>query len=53
MRLTTTQGGEHHVTIPKHDPLRLGTLAGILNEVADHLQLDRDELIKRLFGSKQ
>lgn len=53
MRLTTTQGGEHHVTIPKHDPLRLGTLAGILNEVADHFQLNRDDLIERLFGSKK
>ena len=26
MRLTTTVRGEHHITIPRHDPLRLGTL---------------------------
>ena len=26
MRLTTAEGGEHHVTIPRHDPLRVGTL---------------------------
>jgi predicted RNA binding protein YcfA (HicA-like mRNA interferase family) len=26
MRLTTQQGGEHHVTIPRHSPLRVGTL---------------------------
>ena len=33
MRLTTQQQGEHHVTIPCHDPLRVGTLAAILAEV--------------------
>lgn len=36
MRLTTLEGGEHRVTIPRHDPLRVGTLAGILGEVAAH-----------------
>ena len=34
MRLTTTQNGEHHVTIPVHDPLRIGTLSSILTDVA-------------------
>jgi len=26
MRLTTAQRGEHHVTVPDHGPLRVGTL---------------------------
>ncbi|MBN1657436.1 MAG: type II toxin-antitoxin system HicA family toxin [Anaerolineae bacterium] len=26
MRLTTTEGGEHHITVPRHKPLRVGTL---------------------------
>jgi predicted RNA binding protein YcfA (HicA-like mRNA interferase family) len=30
LRLTTQQNGEHHVTIPDRDPLRVGTLSGIL-----------------------
>jgi predicted RNA binding protein YcfA (HicA-like mRNA interferase family) len=30
MRLTTQQQGEHHVTSPCHDPLRVGTLAANL-----------------------
>jgi hypothetical protein len=30
MRLTTQQRGEHHVTIPDHDSLRLGTLSASL-----------------------
>ena len=37
MRLTTQQNGEHHVTIPDHDELLLGTLASILADVAQHL----------------
>lgn len=50
IRLTTWQGGEHHVTIPKHDPIRLGTLSGILSDVARHFQKERSELIQELFG---
>jgi predicted RNA binding protein YcfA (HicA-like mRNA interferase family) len=50
LRLTTTIGGEHHVTIPKHKPLRVGTLNRALKEVAQHLGIDRQELLKRLFG---
>jgi len=49
IRLTTSEHGEHHVTVPNHDPLRLGTLSAILGAVAAHLSLDRDELLKRLF----
>ena len=47
MRLTTSVNGEHHVTIPRHDSLRIGTLAGILKDVSEHLGIPREEL--RLF----
>ena len=50
LRLTTQLGGEHHVTIPAHSALRLGTLSAILNEVAQHLKRDRSELIQELWG---
>ena len=49
LRLTTHEGGQHHVTIPRHGGLRVGTLAGILSDVAGHLGLTRDELVRRLF----
>ena len=49
LRLTTQQGGQHHVTIPDHDALRVGTLAGILGDVAEHLGVDRSELAQQLF----
>ncbi len=50
LRLTTNDGGQHHVTIPNHDPVKVGTLSGILGDVASHFQINRDELIQRLFG---
>ena len=50
MRLTTTERGEHHITIPRHDPLRLGTLSAILSDVAKHVDMDKPALIRELFG---
>ncbi len=50
VRLTTQEHGEHHITIPTHDPLRIGTLAAILAAVAAHHGLSRDELLNRLLG---
>jgi predicted RNA binding protein YcfA (HicA-like mRNA interferase family) len=50
MRLTTTKGGTHSITIPARGPLRVGTLAAILNEVAAHLGISRDELERELFA---
>jgi predicted RNA binding protein YcfA (HicA-like mRNA interferase family) len=49
LRLTTLQGGEHHVTVPRH-ALRVGTLAGVLSDVARHFGLTRAVLGERLFG---
>jgi len=49
LRLTTRERGEHHVTIPNHDPLKVGTLAAVLDDVGGHFELSRDELLRRLF----
>ena len=51
VRLTTTREGEHHVTIPKHRALRVGTLSGILSDIASHLKVGKETLTKELFGS--
>ena len=48
IRLTTLKNGVHHLTIPNHRPLRIGTLASILDDVAAHHQIGRDELLLRL-----
>ncbi|GAB1235092.1 type II toxin-antitoxin system HicA family toxin [Ferrigenium sp. UT5] len=50
VRVTCSLPKEHHITIPLHDPLRIGTLAAILAEVASHHGLSRDRLIGKLFG---
>lgn len=50
MRLTCQYPSEHHVTIPRHDPLRVGTLANILGEVAVFHNLDRDALIRLMWA---
>ena len=50
LRLSTSERDQHHVTIPNHDPLKVGTLAAILNDVAAHLEISRSQLIQRLFG---
>ena len=50
VRLTTQERGEHHVTVPRHDSLRLGTVAAILADVGDHFGLSREALIERLFA---
>ncbi|HSW22649.1 MAG TPA: type II toxin-antitoxin system HicA family toxin, partial [Burkholderiaceae bacterium] len=50
MRLTADLPAQHHITVPAHDPLKVGTLAAVLAEVAASLKVDRDELVRRLFG---
>lgn len=49
IRMTRLAGAQHHVTIPAHDTLKVGTLAAILSDVASQLKLSRDDLISRLF----
>jgi predicted RNA binding protein YcfA (HicA-like mRNA interferase family) len=50
VRLTCDSPIQHHVTIPNHDPLRIGTLSAILADVAAHHHVSREELLQRLFG---
>lgn len=52
IRLTTLEKGQHHITIPNHDPIRIGTLSSILSEIADHFQTSKEEIVKRLFSDK-
>ena len=47
LRLTTQQGGEH--LVPDHATLRIGTLAGILADVAEHVKITRSTLAAELF----
>ncbi|MDN5882315.1 MAG: type II toxin-antitoxin system HicA family toxin [Nitrosospira sp.] len=49
IRLTCDHPDQHHVTIPNHNPLRVGTLSAIIVDIATHHSLDREELLRRLF----
>jgi predicted RNA binding protein YcfA (HicA-like mRNA interferase family) len=44
-----TDKGTHHLTIPSHSPLKIGTLNAILDDVAAHLGIDKRDLINSLF----
>jgi predicted RNA binding protein YcfA (HicA-like mRNA interferase family) len=41
---------EHHITIPNHNPLKIGTLINIISDLADHLKIEKKKLIEKLFG---
>jgi len=49
IRLTTEKNGQHHITIPAHRPLKIGTLNAIIINVAEHFGITKDALIKKLF----
>ncbi len=50
VRLTTHKGeGTHHITIPDHKNLKIGTLSSIVKDVAAHFRISKEELINDLF----
>lgn len=50
-RLSGVISGEiHNLTIPRHKPLRIGTLHEILKDVAEHQKISREKIIEELFG---
>jgi predicted RNA binding protein YcfA (HicA-like mRNA interferase family) len=40
---------EHHITIPRHDFLKVGTLTSILNEISEYLGKDKNTIVGELF----
>jgi predicted RNA binding protein YcfA (HicA-like mRNA interferase family) len=51
IRLTTQQNGEHHVTIPHHSQIRVGTLSDILTAVGEHFDMTKDEVASAVFST--
>ncbi|MEA3444227.1 MAG: type II toxin-antitoxin system HicA family toxin [Bacteroidota bacterium] len=49
IRLSTEQNGVHHITIPDHNPLSIGTLSSILNDIALHFDISKKDLSKHIF----
>jgi predicted RNA binding protein YcfA (HicA-like mRNA interferase family) len=49
IRLSTSLNGTHHITIPNHNPIKLGTLSSIITDVALHLGKSKEEIVNKLF----
>ena len=49
IRLTTQMEGEHHITIPNHDPLKIGTLSSIIADIAHHFNKTKETLFQEIF----
>ena len=48
VRVTTRQGGENHEVVPHHQPIKTGTLSGILKRIAAHHGFTVEELLGKL-----
>ena len=48
VQLVTTQNGEHHLSIPLHSPIKVGTLSQIIGLVAEHFQISKKEALDKL-----
>jgi len=38
-----SDSGAHHVTIPNHNPIKLGTLSSIISDVAENLGISKED----------
>ncbi len=43
------KGKAHVITIPDHNPVKIGTLNNILNDISAYLSIDKKKLVKELF----
>jgi predicted RNA binding protein YcfA (HicA-like mRNA interferase family) len=48
IRLTTNVDGQFHVTVPNHDPIKVGTLRSIIKLVAEHHRITLEDLLDQL-----
>jgi predicted RNA binding protein YcfA (HicA-like mRNA interferase family) len=46
IRLTTLENGEHHITVPNHNPIKIGTLSSIIADIAEHFERTKEEIWK-------
>ncbi|MBL7731403.1 MAG: type II toxin-antitoxin system HicA family toxin [Chitinophagaceae bacterium] len=50
IRLTTQVNGQHHITVPGHNPVKIGTLSAILSDISRHFGKPKDEIFRAIFG---
>ncbi len=39
----------HNITIPDHNPIKIGTLNNIISDLADNFKIEKKALIEKLF----
>jgi predicted RNA binding protein YcfA (HicA-like mRNA interferase family) len=39
----------HHITIPNHSPIKIGTLSSIIKDVAEFNSTTKENIIERIF----
>ena len=44
----TVENSTHHITIPNHDPVKVGTLNSILNDLSENLKIPKEVIIQNL-----
>ncbi|MCJ7581848.1 MAG: type II toxin-antitoxin system HicA family toxin [Candidatus Aminicenantes bacterium] len=49
IRLTRSMEEDHHITIPKHKTLKIGTLNSIIKKVGENLGKSKEEVLIELF----
>jgi predicted RNA binding protein YcfA (HicA-like mRNA interferase family) len=40
---------EHPITIPNHNPIKIGTLNSILSDLSEKMKISKSELVQKLF----
>ena len=51
IRLTLESDNKtHHITIPNHNPIKIGTLNNIINDLAAFHKIEKHEMISTLFN---
>lgn len=43
------ENGNHKLTIPAHQSLKIGTLNGILTDISENLKISKTELVSMIF----
>lgn len=49
IRLSNRKEPLHHITIPNHRPIKIGTLSSILKDIAYHNNMTKEDLLILLF----
>ena len=50
--IRTQEKGEHTLSVPNHKPLKVGTLDSILGGIAEHFEIKKEEVIRRVLSKK-